>query len=81
MLDQMKDKIFREEFIPKTLPKDWEIVVEPYQAPQAGPGQPAVNPQQLGQPQVGQPQQIRQAQSPTPNPARSNQPAAKQPLR
>ncbi len=86
MLDQMKDKLFKEEFIPKTLPKDWEIVVEPYQAPQAGPGQPSVNPQQLGQPQGGQPlpgqsQQIRQAQSPVPNPARPNQPAAKQPLR
>ena len=86
MLDQMKDKLFKEEFIPKTLPKDWQIVVEPYQAPQAGPGQAAVNPQQLGQPQggqqlPGQPQQVRQAQAPAANPARSSQPAAKQPLR
>ncbi len=29
----MKDK-FKEEFIPQTLPKDWEIVVEPYQSQQ-----------------------------------------------
>ena len=49
MLDQMKDKLFREEFIPKTLPKDWEIVVEPYLAPQAK-GQPVAGTQPGMQP-------------------------------
>ncbi len=67
MLDQMKDKLFRDEFIPKSLPKDWEIVVEPYLAPQSGQGQPVaaqqpgaqqpgaqqLAPQQAGQQQLG----------------------------
>lgn len=89
MLDQVKDKLFREEFIPQTLPKDWEIVVEPYQELQQGPPQGVGNPQQPGQPQAGQPQpgqlraaqqpaaaaqpQMRQAQVPGANPARGNQ--------
>jgi TIGR03009 family protein len=75
MLDQMKAKLFKEEFIPQALPKEWEIVVEPYQEPQAGPAQAAANPQQPG-PQPTQ-QQLRQAQSPANNPVRPTQPAAK----
>ncbi len=62
MLDQMKDKLFREEFIPKTLPKDWEIVVEPYLAPQQSQGQPLAT----QQPDIQQPNlQPGVAQQPT----------------
>jgi TIGR03009 family protein len=54
VLDQLKDKMFKDEFIPKTLPKDWEIVVEPYQAPQdTAPRQAAAGPLP-GQPVPGQ---------------------------
>jgi len=88
MLDQMKSKLFKEEFIPKALPKDWQIVVEPYQELQDGPAQRVANPQELGQPKTSQQQaaqqipvqqqQVRQAQSPSVNPARPAQPATKQ---
>ncbi|MDX1929773.1 MAG: TIGR03009 domain-containing protein [Pirellulaceae bacterium] len=70
MLDQMKAKLFKEEFIPQALPKEWEIVVEPYQEPQADPvqGTPAqvtsaqvtsaqVSPAQVSPAQAGNPQQ------------------------
>lgn len=91
MLDEMKSKLFQEEFIPQALPKDWQIVVEPYQALDNETDQAAANPKQLGQPQPNQmqpqqpavqqrpaPQQpMRQAQSPAPNPARPTQPSAK----
>ncbi len=64
VLDQLKDK-FKEEFIPQTLPEGWEIVVEPYQAPQmAGPAQGQVP----GGP--GQPQENRTAQPPARQPVR-----------
>ncbi|MCA9192343.1 MAG: TIGR03009 domain-containing protein [Planctomycetales bacterium] len=43
-LDRLKESLFRQEFIPKELPKDWEIVFEPYNNPQdavtAGQGSP-----------------------------------------
>ena len=29
--------LFKQEFIPKDLPKDWKVIIEPYQAPQAAP--------------------------------------------
>lgn len=64
MLDQLKDKMFREEFIPKTLPKDWEIVVEPYQAPQQAQGQPIAGQQQFGQQPGQNPAQPRMATQP-----------------
>lgn len=80
ILDKMKDKLFKEEFIPQT-PKDWEIVVEPYQALDETPAEgaqnqrPAAGQPQLqqgqslpGQPGAGQPQ-MRQAQTPVANPA------------
>ena len=77
MLDQMKSKLFKEEFIPQALPKDWEIVVEPYQEPQAGPAQAAANPQQpaTGQPggaQLGQ-QRPNQGQPTQQQPAQQQQ--------
>jgi len=88
MLDQMKSKLFKEEFIPQALPKDWQIVVEPYQERQDGPAQPVANPQRPVQPQSNQQQaaqqipaqqqQIRQAQSPSLSPARPTQPVTKQ---
>ncbi len=90
MLDQMKDKLFRDEFIPQTLPKDWQIVVEPYQ--QEGPAPAAPN-QQAGLPPATQPfngpqsqqalpnqqQPMRQAQSPGANATRPGQPSVGQP--
>ncbi len=96
VLDQMKDKLFREEFIPKSLPKDWQIVVEPYRRLEDEPVQPVANQLQPAQQQPGQQQpaqqqpaqqlsnqqpQMRQSQSPGVNPARPTQPGAKQPLR
>lgn len=77
MLDQMKDKLFREEFIPKTLEKDWEIVVEPYLAPQAQ-GQPVANQQQ--QPQRPA-QQMQQPQMQQPAPQRTANQPGQQPQR
>jgi TIGR03009 family protein len=29
--------LFKKEFIPKDLPEDWKVIIEPYQAPQAAP--------------------------------------------
>lgn len=83
MLDQMKAKLFREEFIPQALPKDWQIVVEPYiqddEAPaqSAGNTQPPRQPNQPGQQPVGQQQPLRQAQTPAASPSRPTQPLKK----
>lgn len=56
MLDKMKAKLFQEEFIPQALPKDWQLVVEPYKELDDESDLSAATAQQRDQPQQNQPQ-------------------------
>ncbi len=58
-MDAIREKLFMKEFIELDLPSDWQVIVEPYSAPQdAGqPGQGSPNPtQRVAQPPATQPQ-------------------------